>query len=618
LTSIFPVPILRALKRRDFLKAVAALPLVPLACAPAARPSAGGAPTPFRRVRPSDPGWPSESDWRALNAAVHDRLIRVESPLDACRADPDGAACAEVFKEFKNPYYIGDHPALTQTSGWTDAWTSAPSVYAVAAEGTTDVAAAVDFAREHDLRLVVKGGGHSYQGTSCAPDSLLVWTRAMHDVRLHDAFVPQGCAGRIDPAPAVSVGSGAIWMHVYDAVTTDGGRYVQGGGCGTVGVAGLVQSGGFGSFSKNFGLAAANLLEAEVVTADGVARIANACTNPELFWGLKGGGGGSLGVVTRLTLRTHDLPEFFGVVFGTIQARSEASYRRLIARVLGFYRDRLMNPHWGEQIRFHGDDTLELSMVFQGLTKAEAEAVWQPFFDWVAAAPDDYAWTSPPMVAALPARRFWDPAFLKQVAPQFILSDDRPGAPADNVYWAGNRGEAGQVLHAYHSAWLPAALLEAKRLDGLTDALFGASRRWSASLHFNKGLAGAPAEALTAARDTATNPDVLDAFALAIVAGEAPPAFPGVPGHEPDVAEGRRAAEEIGRAWNEIRKLAPDAGSYVSESDYFEPDWQGSFWGSNYSRLAEVKRQVDPDDLFFVHHGVGSEGWSEDGFTRLT
>ena len=83
----------------------------------------------------------------------------------------------------------------------------------------------------------------------------------------------------------------------------------------TVGVAGLIQSGGFGSFSKRYGMAAASLLEAEVVTADGEVRIANACTNPDLFWGLKGGGGGSLGVVTRLTLRTHELPPFFGGAF---------------------------------------------------------------------------------------------------------------------------------------------------------------------------------------------------------------------------------------------------------------------------------------------------------------
>ena len=118
----------------------------------------------------------------------------------------------------------------------------------------------------------------------------------MTAVTLHDAFVPMGCS--VAPQPAVTVGAGAIWGHVYDAVTTGGGRYVQGGGCMTVGVAGLIQSGRFGSFSEGYGMAAASLLEAEVVTADEIVRVANACSEPELFWGLKGGGGGSLGVVS--------------------------------------------------------------------------------------------------------------------------------------------------------------------------------------------------------------------------------------------------------------------------------------------------------------------------------
>jgi FAD/FMN-containing dehydrogenase len=59
-----------------------------------------------------------------------------------------------------------------------------------------------------------------------------------------------------------------------------------------------------------------------------------------------------------------------------------------------------------------------------------------------------------------------------------------------------------------------------------------------------------------------------------------------------------------------------EPGSYVSESDFFEGAWPQSFWGSNYPRLVTVKRRYDPDGLFFVHHGVGSEDWSADGFTR--
>ena len=492
-----------------------------------------------------------------------------------------------------------------------------PSIYAVAARTSDDVVAAVNFAREHRLRLVVKGGGHSYQGTSNAADSLLIWTRRMNDITLHDAFVAAGCEGAATPMRAVSVGAGALWAQVYDAVTTKAGGYVQGGGCMTVGVAGLIQSGGFGSFSKAFGLASGSLLEAEVVTADGVRRIANACTHPDLFWGLKGGGGGSLGVVTRLTLRVHELPEPFGAVNLTIKATSAAAFRRLIGLIVDFYRRALMNPHWGEQIRMRPDNVLRISMVFQGLTRSQAQAVWQPFMDALAGAPEDFAVEfSLLKIVSTSARDFWAPTMLKKML-GFISSDDRPGAPQGNVFWPGDQGQAGQVLHGYQSAWLPATLLHDDRRQALCDALFAATRHWGVALHVNKGLAGAPTEAIAAARDTAMNPAVLEAFALAICGAEGPPAYPGVAGREADAAAARQRAQAIKRAMRELRQRVPATGSYVSESNYFEPNWQQSFWGANYPRLSAVKARFDPDGLFFVHHGVGSEHWSDDGFTLL-
>ena len=137
-------------------------------------------------------------------------------------------------------------------------------------------------------------------------------------------------------------------------------------------------------------MAGASLIEAEIVTADGEVRIANACTNPDLFWALKGGGGG-FGVVTRVTLRTHALPEFFGGVFATIKATSDDAYRRLIGKIIEFYREALFNPHWGEQIGFRPGGVVSIAMVFQGLDQQQAEEVWRPFFDWVAASPQDFA-----------------------------------------------------------------------------------------------------------------------------------------------------------------------------------------------------------------------------------
>jgi len=608
------------MNRRRLLQAAAATAILPTTwprIVGSALAQGGAADAPTSRVRPGRPGWPSDAGWDDLARQVEGHLVKLRSPLDTCKDAPVGNACSEVFRELKNPYYIGDDVALTQTTGWVDAWTAAPSAYAVAARGTEDVVAAVNFARDNNLRLVVKGGGHSYLGTSNAPDSLLIWTRAMNAITLHDAFIAKGCEGSAAGVPAVSLGAGAIWMHSYDKVTTRGGRYVQGGGCGTVGVAGLVQGGGFGSYSKAYGIAAASLLEAEIVTADGAVRIANGCTNPDLFFALKGGGGGTFGVVTRLTLRTHELPQSFGIVAATIHAFSGTAYRRLISRFVAFYGDTLLNPHWGEIVTLRPGNRMDIRMAFQGLDEKEAQALWQPFWHSLAETPEDFTFLQSPLIRSAPARHRWDPEFLRANAPTSILSDDRPGAPKENIFWGANLSEAGHFLYGFESAWLPASLLEPGRRDTLIDALASASRQWSVELHFQKGLAGAPPEVIAAARETATNPAVIDAFALAIIAGEGPPAYPGLASHAPDMAAARRNAAEIAKAMLELKKAAPDAGAYVAESSFFEADWQRAYWGNNYPRLLEIKKRYDPSGLFVVHHGVGSEDWSADGFTRL-
>ena len=113
------------------------------------------------------------------------------------------------------------------------------------------------------------------------------------------------------------------------------------------------------------------------------------------------------------------------------------------------------------------------------------------------------------------------------------------------------------------------------------------------------------------------DPAVLDAFALAICAAEGPPAFPGIKGHEPNREAAGRDARAVAKSMDELIKVVADPGSYVSESDFFDPQWQRSFWGANYAKLATVKKKYDPDGLFFVHHGVGSGEWSPDGFTRV-
>ena len=597
--------------RRTLLAGVAAIPLLP-AVARAARRT--------RRVRPGDAAWPSSAQWEGLNRQVGGNLTR-PAPLAAdCAAAPASSACEALVKNLRNPFYIGDQASGTQVSGWFNAWTPAPSAYAVAARNADDVAAAINFARAHSLRLVVKGGGHSYQGTSNLADSLLIWTRGMNAVTLREAFVAKGCEGVQAPCPAVTLGAGAMWIDAYDAVTTKAGRYVQGGGCTSVGVAGLVQSGGFGSYSNAFGTAAASLLEAQVVTADGQVRTVNACSHPDLFWGLKGGGGGSLGVVTSLTLRTHDLPPRFGGMDAKIRAMSDGAFQRLVSRFLGFYAEALCNPHWGEQVTVGPGNTLKFSLVNQGLEKAEQEAIWAPFVDFVRASPEDFTIVDAPDFGAGPSVVWWDVQARLRRGSTAMIADKRPGAPAHHGWWDGDQDQVGAFLHGYDSLWLPASLLAPDRREALAAALVAASRHMAVGLHFNKGLFGAPQEALATTRATATNPEVLGAFALAIIATGGPPQYPGLPANAlarlgPALAKANAAAVDAAAA--ALRQVAPRAGSYVSESNYFNADWRRAFWGANYPRLLAVKAKYDAGGLFTVHHGVGSEDWSDDGFARI-
>jgi FAD/FMN-containing dehydrogenase len=553
-----------------------ALVLVALALAACGSPQPPRVASAPAWCKPAEPCWPTAAEWNGLRGQLAGQLVQPGAPADSA-----------------NPFALQDDVAATQSRGWIDAWTRASSPYAVVATNASDVAAAVRFAAAHHVRIAIKGTGHDYLGRSSAGDALLIWTHRMRAVDVVDAFVPHGCA--VAPVPAVSVGAGTRWIEAYRAVSVEHHRYVQGGGCTSVGVAGgFLQGGGFGSWSKEFGVAAASLLEAEVVTADGVVRIANACSEPDLFWALRGGGGGTFGVVTRVTLATYPLPETFGIARGQITAKSPEAFRRLHEHFLAFYRDHLDNEHWGESIQIRGDNVLRLTMSSQGLTQAETDQTWQPFRTWLATEPELVAELA---VQSFPSAAMWNAQILHQAAPDAIKPDDREGGDPNLYWWTGDAEQVGAYWYAYVSRWIPQAMIGDPRLAA---ALFDGSRHWSIELHFNKGLAGGNPAALARSRETAVNPDVLGASALMIT---------GAFGSKPalDRTEGEHARAGVAAAVAPLEALIPDAGSYANEGDYFERDWQRRFWGAGYARLLAIKHAYDPTNLFTCHHCVGSE-----------
>jgi FAD/FMN-containing dehydrogenase len=188
----------------------------------------------------------------------------------------------------------------------------------VRCRGAADVIAAVNFARENNLQVAVRGGGHSVVGHSVCDGGLMIDLSLMKSVR-------------VDPVARTARAEGGCTWHDVDFETQAFGLAVTGGQVSHTGIGGLTLGGGFGYLSRKFGLTIDNLLSVDLVTAEGQLIHASSAENPDLFWAVRGGGG-NFGVVTSFEYQLHPLgPIVVGgmALFPLDQAQN----------VLEFYRD---------------------------------------------------------------------------------------------------------------------------------------------------------------------------------------------------------------------------------------------------------------------------------------
>jgi FAD/FMN-containing dehydrogenase len=410
--------------------------------------------------------------------------------------------------------------------------------------GTADVVAAVDFAREHDLELSVRGGGHNIAGTALADGGLTIDMSRLRGIL-------------VDPhARTVAVQAGCLLGEV-DRETQLHGLATPLGFISEVGVAGLTLGGGLGYLTRRFGWAVDNLLEVEIVTADGQTRRASRDENAELFWAIRGAGA-NLGVVTSFTFRLHEVgPTVFGgLIAWPFERAAEIlrAYRTLTSeapRELAIWMNLLrapaapfVAPEW------HGERICAMAVCYSGdldhvdEAVAPIRALGDPVFDLLAQQP--YTSVQSYLDATEPKGKhyYWKTEYLAELSDDFLSTwrDLAAECPTADTQMG--------ILH------LGGALNEHDADDGAVgnrDARFacGALGMW-----------------------------------------------------EPDEPGADSFPLWVRNAWERFRAFST-GGNYINLQTADEDDDRiRATYGANYDRLVEVKRKYDPGNVFHSNRNI--------------
>ncbi|KAI1354026.1 hypothetical protein F5Y01DRAFT_302953 [Xylaria sp. FL0043] len=540
------------------------------------------------RSIPGDPSWPSDNIWASLNSTVNGRLIAsipIASPCHRSlngRTNPlfDEYECAALRENWFSPethlpsssspmaYPFSNNSCNPFLDSTTPCTLDSHPIYTINATNSRHFQAAVRFARDHNVRLVIRNTGHDYMGKSTGAHSLSVWTHYMKSIELVKYQSPQYTG------PGIKMGAG---VEIIEAIrfASSHGLIVVGGDTPTVGFAGgFTQGGGHGPLASKYGLSADQVLEWEVVTGAGEIVTATATQNIDLFWALRGGGGGTFGIVSSLTVKAF--PDTLTSMVTTTILNNGSNLDNLYSAITTFIRDTL-----------------------PGLVDAGAFVIW-------IAAPFGFM-VSPAIAPGLAL------ADLDDLFRPFIIRLSDMGL--EHQY---SQTQYSTFLESYKAlqrilSWnvsdynIGSRLIPRDVATQNTEALVEAIRRIS-----SQTLIGAVSYNLThgiSQDEVAVNPYIRKAlFSLTI----------GTPINYTDWTTTISAQNKITYDFLPLlERLTPKGAAYLNEADFQQPDFQRTIYGDNYERLRNIKRKYDPYDMFYARTAVGSEEWVEDEQGRL-
>ncbi|KAI0859011.1 FAD-binding domain-containing protein [Xylaria cubensis] len=560
--------------------------------ATASRPEEHGACKAF----PGTSAWPSQESWAKFNQSTGGKLIKPGSPPGAvCHPgeptfNPDECTIvtaawrtydfhqndpvSNMWQQFNNDTCLVDPSAPCSGAGYP--------AYVVNATTAMDVKLSFDFARKHNVRVIVKSSGHDYQGRSQAPGALSIWVHHMQSHKIHNkSFKPKDCKFTIE-TPAVTVGGGSQLGAIYEELDKIN-RTVVGGASKSVSVGGYLTGGGHSILGPRYGLGADNVLEVEVVTPMGNIVTANECQNEDLFWAMRGGGGSTFGVMTSVTVATHPTPKLVAGIIAFLSPNPSASWTwdmvGYIASSLPYLASKDVSGYAFFTSHINAPDGNNGTGSFAGMGGEFMILDTQDINDM---------------------QEIWDPliAHVKAAWPDAIITLDLNPYPSFqswySVYYDQNT--------AGYDGYVGSRLLDEKALN--ESAALGEIFK-----HANGTAYLVAGKGVRDAKPRGGSISVTPTWRKAIVHTTNGHVFP------PLNATARiEALNIVNNITEPLRKIAPDMGAYVNENNPSEPNWQHTFWGDNYERLLQIKKAIDPEDVLWCHPCVGNERWEQIGY----